>query len=132
MLRPSCGNCHFCNTARPSDITLADFWGWEKTDKSFNEDDRGANLILCNTEKGVSLFEGICSHLSVIDVNIEDAMQPNLQHPSVLHPRSAKFAKDFSKKGFEYVLSHLSDYDRDSLSHRLVRRAKTIIKKIIG
>lgn len=25
MLRQSCGNCHFCNTARPSDITIADF-----------------------------------------------------------------------------------------------------------
>lgn len=25
MFRHSCGKCHFCNTKRPSDITIADF-----------------------------------------------------------------------------------------------------------
>lgn len=30
MFRKSCGKCHFANTKRPSDITIADFWGWEK------------------------------------------------------------------------------------------------------
>ena len=36
MFRKSCGNCHFANTKRPSDITIADFWGWEKTDQNLN------------------------------------------------------------------------------------------------
>ncbi len=30
MFRSSCGKCHFTNTKRPSDITIADFWGWQK------------------------------------------------------------------------------------------------------
>lgn len=30
--RHSCGNCHFCNIHRPSDITIADFWGWKRQD----------------------------------------------------------------------------------------------------
>ena len=32
MFRLSCGKCHFANTRRPSDITLGDFWGWERFD----------------------------------------------------------------------------------------------------
>lgn len=49
--RHSCGNCHFCNIHRPSDITIADFWGWEKTGSTINQDNKGVNLILINTEK---------------------------------------------------------------------------------
>lgn len=30
MFRHSCGKCHFTNIQRPSDITIADFWGIEK------------------------------------------------------------------------------------------------------
>lgn len=51
MYRYSCGKCHFCNTIRPSDITIADFWGWEKTDADINKDDKGVSLVLVNTEK---------------------------------------------------------------------------------
>ncbi|KAA6327270.1 NAD(P)H-quinone oxidoreductase subunit I [termite gut metagenome] len=31
ILRPSCEICRYTNIYRPSDITIADFWGWEKT-----------------------------------------------------------------------------------------------------
>lgn len=51
MFRHSCGKCHFANTQRPSDITIADFWGWEKTDPEFNKDNKGVSLVLVNTEK---------------------------------------------------------------------------------
>jgi hypothetical protein len=30
MFRHSCGECHYTNLRRTADITLADFWGWEK------------------------------------------------------------------------------------------------------
>ena len=49
MYRQSCENCFFCNTIRPSDITIADFWGWEKTNPGFNLDNKGVSLLLINT-----------------------------------------------------------------------------------
>ena len=58
MFRHSCGVCHFTNYHRPSDITLADFWGSEKT-TDINKDDKGLSLIFCNTEKGRQLFEHV-------------------------------------------------------------------------
>ena len=82
ILRPSCSNCKYCNINRPSDITLADFWGWEKTDSSFNKDDKGANLVLINTPRGEELFGKISQQLNIIEVDINNAMQPNLIAPS--------------------------------------------------
>lgn len=45
MIRPSCGNCHYTNFIRPSDFTLADYWGWEKISKEFNSDNKGCSLL---------------------------------------------------------------------------------------
>lgn len=104
-LRQSCGNCHFCNIHRPSDITLADFWGWEKTDQNINSDDKGISLVLLNTAKGKSLFESVVDEIVVVPANLKDCMQPNLQHPTILHPERMEFERIYSEKGFEYTMS---------------------------
>lgn len=103
MFRKSCGKCHFTNTKRPSDITIADFWGWEKTDASFNADDKGCSLVLVNTEKGQRLFETIRERMNVIPAKLENCIQPNMQHPSSIDPRRDQFEKEYAKRGFEYV-----------------------------
>ena len=111
MFRESCGKCHFANTRRPSDITLGDFWGWERFDPDINKDDKGLSLIFINTEKGRKLFETVKGQLLFKSVKIEDCLQPNLQHPSVPHPSCKDFERDYREKGFEYVFQH--DYDRN-------------------
>lgn len=103
MFRKSCGNCHFANTERPSDITIADFWGWEKTDKNFNADNKGCSLVLLNTEKGRKLFEAVHDRLNTMPVKLEDCLQPNMMHPSESHPKREQFEIDYSRKGFKYV-----------------------------
>lgn len=103
MFRKSCGKCHFCNTKRPSDITIADFWGWEKTAPDFNADDKGCSLVLLNTEKGRKLFEAIKDRMNTIPANLEDCLQPNMRHSSVIHPKRDQFEKEYAQKGFEYV-----------------------------
>ena len=104
MFRHSCANCHFCNLRRPSDITIGDFWGIENVDKEFNADNYGVNIMLVNTQKGAELFETIKKHLNVILVNVEDCLQPNLQHPSVPHPKRQEFESFYSKNGFERTM----------------------------
>ena len=83
MFRPSCGKCHYANTKRPSDITIADFWGWEKTDPNINADNKGVSLVLVNTEKGRELFEAVKDQMTVIPAKLEDCLQPNLCRPSL-------------------------------------------------
>ena len=103
MFRKSCGYCHFTNTKRPSDITIADFWGWEKTDKNFNADNKGCSLVLLNTEKGRKLFVSVKDRMNTFSANLDDCLQPNMMRPSEIHPRREKFEEEYAKKGFMWV-----------------------------
>ena len=102
MLRHSCGKCHFANTRRPSDITIADFWGWEKTDPNINADNKGVSLVLVNTEKGRKLFEAVKDQMTVIPAKLEDCLQPNLLSPTKLHPQRQIFESDYVNKDMAY------------------------------
>lgn len=132
MFRKSCGKCHFTNTKRPSDITIADFWGWEKTDPKFNADDKGVSLVLLNTEKGRKLFETVSERMNIFPANLDDCLQPNMKHPSEIHPKRRLFEKDYAKKGFEYVyFKYGEDGWRNKVSVK-IHKVKQIVKRIIG
>lgn len=132
MFRHSCGACKYTNLQRPSDITIADFWGWEKTDKSINADDKGVSLLLCNTEKGQKLFDAVRERMDAIPAELENCLQPNLKHPTIIHPKRMQFEKDYAKKGFEYVYYK---YGEEGWRHKVkvfCGRVKRLIKRIIG
>ncbi len=101
IFRKSCGVCHFCNTKRPSDLTIADFWGWEKTNPTINSDDKGLSLVLVNTEKGRQLFDAVKKDMHVFPAKLEDCLQTHLMVPSDVHPDRDKFERDYAKYGFE-------------------------------
>ena len=130
MFRKSCGNCHFANTKRPSDITIADFWGWEKTDQDFNADNKGISLVLLNTEKGRKLFEAVKDRMDTFPANLEDCLQPNMEHPSEIHPQRDLFEKEYAKKGFKYVYFKYGEegwrYKFSSLFNRLCNKLKKL------
>lgn len=109
IFRKSCSNCHFCNTRRPSDITLGDFWGWEKTDPDINKDDKGISLLLVNTGKGRQLLESAKHDLILLPARLEDCLQPNLQHPTRMHPARDKFERLYARKGFLWAMRRYGD-----------------------
>ena len=103
MLRRSCGICYFTNIKRPSDITLADFWGWEKVSKDFNKDNKGVSLILLNSQKGLELYRNIKESLHSLHVDINQAMQRNLMHPTNINNRNNRFVQMYKRFGYTYV-----------------------------
>jgi len=132
MFRHSCGACKYTNLQRPSDITIADFWGWEKTDSQINADDKGVSLLLVNTEKGRQLFDAVQERMNIIPAKLENCLQHNLQHPSVIHPKRMQFENDYKKKGFEYVFYK---YGEEGWRHKVrsfLGKIKRLIKRIIG
>lgn len=131
MFRDSCGKCHFTNTQRPSDITIADFWGWEKTDPNFNIDDKGVSLILINTEKGRQLFKSASKDLNTIPAKLENCLQPNLLYPSKIHPDRIKFEQDYQDKGFLYILKMYGNLGWKSKIKNFIQRGKRKIKNIV-
>ena len=131
IFRCSCGNCHFCNTTRPSDITIADFWGWEKTDPNFNQDDKGCSLVFVNTSKGREIFEAVKDKLNTIPAELDNCLQPNLQHPSAIHPKRMQFEKDYSKRGFNYVMNKYGDVGWRYKARIFKQKVKSIIIRMV-
>lgn len=55
-VRLSCNNCKFSRLPRQGDLTIGDFWGISKFDKSLN-DNKGTSLILINNRKGEKIVK---------------------------------------------------------------------------
>lgn len=106
MFRHSCGICYYTNVIRPSDLTLADFWGWEKTAPEINKDNIGLSLVLVNTNKGKELWTNASKYLDYFSSAIENCLQHNLQEPSIIHRKRIAFERDYKKYGFGYVFFH--------------------------
>lgn len=128
MLRQSCGKCHFANLQRPSDITLADFWGWEKNVPHMNHDDKGISLVLLNTEKGKELFEEANRQLDICKVNLNNSLQPNLQHPSSIPSDRVLFEKEYAEKGGVYIFNKY-DKGRKNFIKQNVKKFISVIDR---
>lgn len=111
MQRPSCEHCPFTNTTRPSDLTIADFWGWEKVKSDFNVDNRGCSLILCNTPKGLSLFNEAKKDLYFFSADLKLCIQKHLKEPTKYPKEWKDFQFDYKTKGFNYILHRYSGID---------------------
>ena len=112
-LRPSCNNCKYTNTDRPSDITIGDFWGIDKYDPNFS-DDKGVSVILLNTSKGKQAFNNISNDIFYKARNIEEAINenPRLKRPTeTIKDKRKKFWNDYEIKGFEYITKKYGGYN---------------------
>lgn len=127
MIRHSCNECVFANTCRPSDITLGDFWGWEKAVPGSNTDDKGISLVLCNTQKGKELFDSIRPDIQTKQVQLKDCLQPNLQHPTLKDPKREEFENDYKQYGFKFIMKKYGDVG--IMFH--IKRVKRFMKRIL-
>jgi coenzyme F420-reducing hydrogenase beta subunit len=137
MLRPACHECRYTSFQRTSDLTIADFWGIERTLADF-DDNRGTSLVLVNTPKGQAAFEAVQGQLRTRVSTTKDCLQPQLQHPSRPAPLRARFWQDYHARGYRFVLDH---YAGLSPMRRLRRAAGLglqslgllkLVKKLLG
>jgi coenzyme F420-reducing hydrogenase beta subunit len=102
ILRPSCHVCRFTSINRVSDITMADFWGIEKSMPDF-DDNKGISLVLVNSDKGKSVFDKISESLIVRPSNASECLQPQLQQPVITSPLRNSFWEDYYRFGYKYI-----------------------------
>ena len=103
--RPSCYECHFKGFPQKSDITLADFWGIEKIDKSMDQD-KGTSLVMVNSENGLKLFESIKNSIECREFTIDEARKGNPAMDGSLKaakPNRKEFFEALDKEPFELV-----------------------------
>ena len=131
-VRKSCSNCKFNNLKRPGDLTIGDFWGWERFYSEWN-DNKGVSLLLVSTDKGKEFFEKINNKLLYsIRSNTRECLQPQLIDPIVISGNQKLFTEEFVNNGFAYVGKKYGDI---GLYYRLklfLRIPKRIVRKIIN
>ena len=123
LLRPSCYNCKCKGIIRHSDITIADFWGIEKSMPDFN-DNNGISLVLINSNKGQMWFQKVNDTLELRKSNTTDCLQPMLIKSSTIPSNREQFWIDYKNSDFRYVAKK---YGKPLLASKY----KAVIKKIL-
>jgi coenzyme F420-reducing hydrogenase beta subunit len=98
-MRPSCHICPFCDTNRPGDITIGDFWGIEKRLPEL-DDPRGVSLLYGVTRKGKDYLEN-CDNIELHECAVEDTLQQSLEHPAKASHKREDFFADYKKMDFD-------------------------------
>jgi len=127
-IRPSCGRCKFNSLPRQADITLADFWGIEKS----LDDDKGTSLILINSDIGEKYVNMIMNNINAYQRNIEEVYAGNVcfDNSVVINSKSEEFLKSLNEQNFS---KQLKKYHKNKpLYKRLLNKLKKIVKKIFN
>ena len=103
--RPSCYDCKFKGYPRISDITLADFWGIEKVDKTL-EKNLGTSLVMINSKKGEAYFEEVKKRINYVSVPFESIEAGNRSLNLSVNPPKVnreEFFKDLDQMNFQQI-----------------------------
>lgn len=129
--RESCYECKFANKKRISDITIADFWGIEKTNPEFL-DKKGVSAVIINTEKGKKIFDIIKENIIYADAKYEDICRFNgqLNFPSHRSDDRNEWYRNIEKKDFMKKLK-TGKTVKSVIKSIIPTNIKLIIKKYI-
>ncbi len=125
-IRDSCNICPFANLRRVSDITVGDFWGWQKVSDKY-DDNKGISLILVNTRMGAEIIAKVSEHNFIQGYKISDCIQPQLTHPTAQNPKHDRFIDDYSRRGFVYVAKKYGDLGFSYRVTQLKQKIKSIL-----
>ena len=122
-LREVCYNCKYSSLNKPSDITMADFWGIEKTDIQLDYS-CGCSLIICNTASGEHFLADLKGMHNIAAVEKRDAIseQLNVHQASPSGSNKEKFWNDYLKYGFPYVLNYYFNYNSRGIIKAFIKR----------
>ena len=129
-IRPCCGNCHFKDVPRKSDVTFADFWGIEKE----LDDDKGTSMVLLNSEKGREYFERIKDELNVHKKNFKDIYTGNPMFTESVDVPAERhhFLVDLDRYSFSEDLRIHGGYPvLLPVWKKVIRKIKRIIKNML-
>lgn len=112
MLRDCCHACRYDIYDRPSDITIADFWGIEEVLPHL-DNNLGMSMVIPHTDKAAALLEEAKVEVEAVEVSLtEDFFRrrnPNALASAAMHPEREKFKALYKKKGFVSVAGRWGD-----------------------
>lgn len=133
ILRPSCYACPYKNTIHPGDITIADFWGFQKSIPTF-KDDKGVSLVLINNQKGSDNFNMVQEMVIAYNVEIENAMQPPLKESFERPKNRDDFWKEYLEHyDLDYIIKKycckiIKEKNKQWIKNEIKRKIRSILK----
>ena len=122
ILRPACFHCPYKDVIHPGNITIADYWGIDRIEPSFN-DDKGVSLVMINDEKGLDFFDTVHHDLEIIETDVEKSLQPSLIAPFPEPDDREMFWNDYRKKSFETIAKKYAGYGDFNRYKSYIKRA---------
>ena len=122
ILRETCYECHFKGLDRPSDLTIADFWGAPKLFPDIF-DDRGTSVIMAHNEKALRLIESLGSDLELheIDYNTISEINTALLKSAAKNPKRISFFQEVDNNG---IIGLLKKYTKKSFISKVNYKVK--------
>lgn len=128
-LRNSCYQCRYARLPRISDISLADFWGYDGKLLDENKN-KGISAVIISTKKGQDIFNEIKENLTYHGVE-ENYLTSRSRHV-YLHPEENTqrdyFFKDLDKMSFNRLSKKYKMKNSETLFY--INRLKAKIKKL--
>ncbi|MDD5937261.1 MAG: Coenzyme F420 hydrogenase/dehydrogenase, beta subunit C-terminal domain [Clostridiales bacterium] len=107
ILRPSCADCNYLWKHRVGDLTIGDFWEIQELNPEMF-DDKGASVLLLNTEKGSEIWSKIENGFQVKEKTLSEGFKYNHRRPIRLKPERDEFFRRFRE---EPINERLYDYN---------------------
>lgn len=105
ILRDSCYSCDYKSFERVGDISLGDFWGYDKGPAKEFGDNKGVSLVLINTEKGMKAFDEIKAGIDYLEITKDDCYPYNCFSNFKIPEGLDKIWEEYLKNGFEAFLN---------------------------
>ncbi|MDE5995258.1 MAG: Coenzyme F420 hydrogenase/dehydrogenase, beta subunit C-terminal domain [Oscillospiraceae bacterium] len=128
MKKESCYSCRFKGNNHPSDITVGDGWGLEKSAPGYNR--LGVSVAFVHTEAGDNLLKKL-TDIDLFEVDSDKMKQSNPRYstPKPRSEKSKKFTSDYRKYGL--IKSCKKSYslkkrDIDAMPEGLLKSIKSI------
>ncbi|MGN0961603.1 MAG: Coenzyme F420 hydrogenase/dehydrogenase, beta subunit C-terminal domain, partial [Christensenellales bacterium] len=113
-VRKSCGSCKYARRTRVGDFTIGDFWGIDRQNKDFN-DNNGTSLVIVNNKKAIEILNSIKKDLKLCEkANLQMASENNnvLNRPDGLHPYRTEFFEKLHRLSYTQAFSYIyNKYD---------------------
>lgn len=105
MSRPSCIKCMFRTPERVADITLGDLWGVHKYCPDLYDGNKGATLVVCNSDKGKMWFKRCSPLIEGHELIFEEALEYQRPMRTIVpaNPYRDQFMNDLRLMDYEEV-----------------------------
>ncbi len=96
LAKRSCFRCEFVGDNKIADITMGDFWGYDKINRKIKADNTGVSALKIATEKGMKFLDEVKDSIALYEVPIDQLYNNNHNWPIRYTPEREEIFADFA------------------------------------